>query len=155
MNLMLRKDVVNKAREMMSSLQKIFLFPASDETDLPNTVYNSVAYVAENIKTLELKEKLKRGTHMLDRRVRVPIPGVPLLLWLDCGLIVEGMFVEDSENYDKYHFTFESGWLAGGYGNVPRRTKKDEKYKIVKWCYLPTPEELSTKWEEVVYAPYY
>ena len=79
----------------------------------------------------------------------MPLPNIPLLLWLDNGLIVEGVLAADDDHYGNYYFSFDSGWVAGRGGRIPRLDKRDEKFQVVKWCYMPQPEELSSKWMEI------
>lgn len=147
--MMARKDVVTKALEMISSLQKAFTLPTTDETDLPDKVYIPVAYVTETVKALELGQKLKRTKTDSTRIVRMPLPNIPLLLWLDNGLIVEGVLAADDDHYGNYYFSFDSGWVANRGGRIPRLDKRDEKFQVIKWCYMPQPEELSSKWMEI------
>ena len=74
----------------------------------------------------------------------MPVPNIPLILWLDNGLVVEGTYVFN-DTHDKYQFSFENGWLPSGYGNAPEfenRGRSVEKFRVVKWCYAPTPQEI-------------
>lgn len=78
----------------------------------------------------------------------MPQKNVPLILWLDNGLVVEGSFNTD-EN-DKAYFEFNTGWLPRHSCNTlnMKKVKSSERVKVLKWAYLIPPVELDKKWEE-------